>query len=226
MPMNYRHKLSAYDLPPVPHFYRDDYIEGDFEQGTLRTSLGTRVIALPRDLVLGLHEAIEYEAGRAWSIVCYSCGRNWGARLMQMMQNEWRAHYRQHLEHMDFEIFEGWINEFFRFNGWAELEIDFALEPQGLVDFYLSDSVLEQLLEGFEADHVNEIFAGVIAAMVSWLAGRELEALEIASPRRGAARSRIIVGLPERIAQGRRARASAENGEEEILTAILATDSA
>ena len=92
---SYRHKLTKYDLPPTPHFERDDYLSGDFDAGTLTTTFGTRVIVLPEELIRGLHEALEFETGRAWSIVCYSCGRNWGARLMQMMQNEWREHHRQ-----------------------------------------------------------------------------------------------------------------------------------
>lgn len=224
MQMNYRQKLTAHDLPPIPHFYREDYLEGDFEQGTLTTSLGTRVIVLPSELMLGLHEALEYEAGRAWAIVCYSCGKNWGARLMQMMQAEWREHYRQQLEHMDFEIFQGWINEFFQFNGWGDLEIDFGLESKGLVQFYMKDSILEKILETFEAPYVNEIFAGVIAAMVCWLSGRDLDALEIGSKRLGAERSRIVVGLPERIERGRRARAAEEAREDDILAAMLADD--
>lgn len=220
---SYRHKLTKYDLPPTPHFERDDYLSGDFDAGTLTTTFGTRVIVLPEELIRGLHEALEFETGRAWSIVCYSCGRNWGARLMQMMQNEWREHHRQQLEHMDFHMFEVWMRDYFKFNGWGELEIDFSMETRGVVLFHLRDSVLDTILEDFPHDFVNEIFAGVIAAMSTWLAGRDLDCLEVAQASEGSG-AVLAVTLPERVTLARRLRASGAS-DEEMLDALSATPS-
>jgi hypothetical protein len=221
---SYRRKLTKYDLPPTPHFARDDYLIGDFDEGTLVTAFGTRVIVLPEELVQGLHEALEFETGRAWSIVCYTCGRNWGARLMQMMQNEWREHYRQQLEHMDFEMFERWMSDYFTFNGWGQLEIDFTQEHRGVVLFHLRDSVLDAILADFPHDYVNEIFAGMVAAMSTWLAGRELDCLEVAqaSEEGGAL---LAVTLPERVTHARRLRASGASTEE-MLDALGASPGA
>lgn len=210
--------LSKYDLPPTPPFLRGDYIEGAFTEGTLTTRFGTRIVMLPTELVLGLHRAIEYETGRAWKIVAYTCGRKWGERLLRRLKHEWREQNHQQLEHLEYHIFESWLIEYFRFCGWGELDIDFSMEAQGLVLFHLQDSVLDRILEDFDDDFVNEIFAGVFASMVTWLASRELDCIEIDSPRTGAEHSRFVVGLPEHIAAARRQREAGDGADALIET--------
>ncbi len=204
------------DLPPVPYFYRSTYLYGDFEHGTIVTENDTRLVMLPEELIKGLHQAIEYETGRAWNIVAYSCGRQWGKRLLRTMQDEWRNYHSMQFDHSEYFIFESWIAEYFSFLGWGELEIDFSREDEGLVQFYLQHSVLDHLLADLEDDYVNEIFAGVLASMCTWLSGRELECLEVETPQRGAERSRMIVGLPERIERARKARLNGADVEEMV----------
>lgn len=203
-----KRKLSKFDLPPVPYFYRSSYLQGDFEAGTLRTEHGHRVIVLPEELLKGLHKAITYETGRAWNLVAYTCGQHWSEKFLRNMQSEWREYYSQTFEKCDFSIFESWVAEYFKFQGWGTLSIDFSMEEQGLVQFFIEDSIFDRLLDDLGEDYVNEIFAGFLGGLASWLASRDLSCIEVESPQKGAERSRLIVGLPERVESARRVRVS------------------
>lgn len=218
-----KNAISKFDLPPVPYFFRSDYLKSDFEEGTLTTQFGTRVIVLPQELIVGIHRAIEYETGRAWNLVAHTCGRTWGGRVLKTLQNDWRTYYRQQFEQSEFNIFEAWLSEYFKFNGWGELSIDFEHERYGLVQFYLKDSVLSLLLdEELKSDYVNEIFAGLLATMSTWLAGRELDCLEIASTKTGADASRFVVATPEKVDAARRARSQGATPDE-MLALLMET---
>ncbi len=211
-----KRNYSKFDLPPVPYFFRKSYLQGDFEAGTLRTEHGGRIIVLPEELIQGLHKAIEYETGKAWNLVAYSCGKHWSEKFLRNMQAEWRAYYSQTFEKCDFTIFESWVAEYFKFQGWGKLTIDFSMEDNGLVQFYIENSIFDRLLGDMNDSYVNEIFAGFIAGLSSWLASRDLECLEVESPQNGAARSRLVVGIPERVESARRVRVSGGTTEDMI----------
>lgn len=214
-------KPHKQDLPPVPYFYRSGYLSGDFQEGTLMLEGGTRMVVLPEDLIQGLHAALKYETGRAWRIVAYECGRSWGGRFLQSIQQEWRTYYGMRFDDCEYYIFENWLSEYFEFLGWGKLEVDFSREEEGMVQFYLGDSILDELLGDFDAVYVNEIFAGLLASLATWLSGRELGCLEIESPQQEAERSRLICGLPDRIERARRARVHDVNSEQ-LIKAFLA----
>ena len=214
-------KPHKQDLPPVPYFYRSGYLEGDFQEGTIKVETGTRIVVLPEDLLRGLHAALKFETGRAWRIVAYECGRSWGGRFLQSVQQEWRNYYGMRFDDCEYYIFENWLSEYFSFLGWGDLKIDFSREEEGMVQFYLRDSILDELLEEFDAGYVNEIFAGLLASTATWLSGRELGCVEIESPKNGADRSRFICGLPERVERARKARLH-DVGAQKLVKAFLA----
>ncbi len=198
---------TQFDLPPIPFVQRDDYLEQHLEDGRMKTGAGTRLVVMPEELIVGLHRALHHEAGSAWSLIAYTCGRRWGERLLDTIDREWRHYEGESFERVEYPVFEGWLESYFDFYGWADLEVDFSEERQGVVQFWLADSVFDRLLEDFEGDYVNEIFAGVLASLTSRMADRELECLEIASAHQeDVERSRLAVALPERIEEARRAR--------------------
>jgi hypothetical protein len=213
---------TQFDLPPVPFVWRDDYLDQNLDGGRMTTRAGTRLVVMPEELIRGLHEALHHEAGAAWSLIAYTCGRRWGERLSDTIDREWRHYHGQSFEQADFPVFEGGLEAYFDFYGWADLEIDFSREREGIVQFWLADSIFDRLLGGdaFDGAYVNEIFAGVLGAMTSRLAGRELECLEIQSAAEDSVeRSRLAVALPERIEEARHARLDGADVEEllEIL---------
>jgi uncharacterized protein len=217
------HTLTQYDLPQRPYYDRRTYLKSDFKEGVLRTETGRRVIILPQELVLGVHQAIEYETGRAWNLVAHLCGRRWGERLLVTVREEWRHFHRSSLDHVDFDFFQEWLKGYFRFHGWGRLEMDFSMERKGLVEFHLYDSILDRLLESLPGGYVNEIFAGLLASWISWFSGEELDCLEIASPQLGAEYARFVVGLTPRIEAARKKR-SAGADLEAMMQALMETE--
>lgn len=211
--------LTQFDLPPRPYYERQTYLQSDFREGVLKTESGRRVIILPQELVLGVHQAIEYETGRAWNLVANLCGRRWGERLLLTVREEWRHFHRTSMDHVEFDFFEEWLKGYFRFHGWGRLEMDFSMERQGLVEFRLYDSVLDRLLASLPGGYVNEIFTGLLASWISWFSGEELDCLEIASPHLGAECARLIVGTTPRIEAARRRRAA--GGDLEAMMEVL-----
>lgn len=214
--------MSAMSEPVLrPYFRRDDFLRGDPAQGTLTNFAGHRMIVLPEDLIQGLHRAIAYETGHAWPLVAYACGRRWGERLVRTWQREWREAYACELDASMYLYVEIWLKEAFAHYGWGELELDFSLEDQGVVQLWLRDSVLARLLVEIEGDHVCDIFTGVFAATLSWLAGRDLEAVEVACSKSGHERCRFAVALPEHVEAAQRAKLDGGDPDS-IMRALLA----
>ena len=199
--------VTHYDLPPSPYFRRANYLRSNFDEGIVRTKAGSRVIILPQELVQGVHQAIEYETGKAWNLVVYLCGRRWGERLLGSVRQEWRQFHHTSVDHIDFSVVQRWLREYFAFHGWGHLEVDFSREDDGLVLFSLQDSVLDRLLSNLSGGYVNEIFCGLLAAWVSWFASAELECIEVESPQHGADKALLAVGIRDRIEAARKARA-------------------
>lgn len=182
-----------------PYFLRPDYLKGSAHEGTIRTKAGDRVIALPEELIQGLHRAIAFETGRALPVITYTCGRRWGARVVRRWEEAWRQSYQERMEASEYPIFENWLVQAFRFHGWGELEIDFSMEDTGIVQFFLKDCVLAKLLADIEEPMVGDIFAGLFASLTSWIVGRELECAQVACEKNGAERCHFVVALPDRI---------------------------
>lgn len=205
-----------------PYFLSDNYLSGQPNQGTLRVDGDERVVVLPEELICGLHRALEYETGHAWPIVAYTCGRKWGQRLLAHWRGEWARHYGVALDDAPFPHFEVWLAEAFAFFGWGRLEVDFSLEQRGVVQCFLEQSVLARLLKDVvEHDHVCEIFTGLFAAVISDLAGVELEALEVACEAGGHRRCHFVVAREAYIERARSARLDG-GSPEAILEALLA----
>ena len=207
--------------PPLrPYFLRRDYLQGDSRLGTIQSKGGHRMIVLPEELIIGLHNAIEKETGHAWSVVAYTCGFKWGERLLKTWIAEWRTFYQVELDRADYVYFQAWMLQAFEFYGWGQLEIDFSLEHEGMIQYWLKDSVLVRLLDDLEDSHVCEIFAGLLAAVTSWLAGRDLAGLEISCAKSGYDRCRFAVMMPDHIERARDVKLQG-GAPEAILAALL-----
>jgi predicted hydrocarbon binding protein len=189
-----------------PWFLKKNWLQGSAFEGTIRTRDGDRVVVLPEELLQGLHRAIAFETGAALPIIAYTCGRRWGARMVRRWDAQWREHYQERMEQTEFDMFQAWLIQSFRFQGWGELSWDFSMEQQGVLHFEVRNCVLSRLLADLEEPMVADIFAGVFAALSSWVVGRELECAQIACEKSGAPACRFVVATPERIEKVRNAR--------------------
>lgn len=187
-----------------PYYLKNDYIKGNAFDGTLMSKSNHRLLLLPEELIIGLHEAIEYEAGQAMPVITYTCGRSWGERLVKRWEQEWDFFYQTELKAASFVYFEQWLKQSFLFHGWGEIELDFSLQDEGLLQFWLEDSVLAHLLKSLDAPRSCGIFSGLLAALTSGICERELEAVELECSKSGAERCHFVVAVPSLIEQARK----------------------
>lgn len=198
----------------IPYFLRSNYLKGSAFEGTIHTAHGDRMIVLPEELIQGLHRAVAFETGRALPIIMYACGKRWGQRVIRRWEEGWRRSYQERMDAADFEVVHAWLDSAFRFHGWGALELDFTLAEEGAVQFYVTDSVFARLLKDLEEPIVSDIFAGLFAALSSWLTGRELECLQVECEKSGAPRSRFVVTTPERVEAARALRMDNASSEQ------------
>jgi hypothetical protein len=187
-----------------PHQLRGDYLRASARDGTLLDKLDRRTVVLPEELVVGLHNAIIEETGHAWTIIAYNCGRRWGGRLFESWQAEWERLYDIDLYQADFLLFERWLDVCFAYYGWGGIHMDFERQGEGLIDITLEDSILAELLADIDSETVCEIFSGLLASIVSSLAGEEIGCLELTCAHHDEHDScHFVVGLEERIERAR-----------------------
>jgi hypothetical protein len=204
----------------VPYFLKSDYLQGSAYEGTIHTRYGDRMLVLPEELVQGLHRAVAFETGRALPIIMYTCGKRWGARVVKRWEDGWRQAYQERMDGAAFTMVAAWLDSAFRYNGWGGLEIDFSLENEGVVQFFVKDCVFARLLHDSEEPMVGDIFAGLFASLSSWLSGRDLECVQVACEKSGADRSRFVVSTPERVAAVRTMRME-DAGTEQLLVKLM-----
>lgn len=215
---------TAFATPiAAPAFERDDYLDGDPYEGTLRTRDGRRMIALPEDLIVGLHNAISRETGRAWPIVAYRCGKKWGEGLFESWESSWKAQYGVGLLEGEFRVFEAWLTRLFAHFGWGKLSFDFSRQDDGLISACVENSIFARLLGDLEDGRVCGIMAGLFGAVVSKMAGRELEAVELRCQKDGHQHCEFVVGTPGRIERARRVRLQ-HGRSDEMLEELMKPD--
>ena len=217
--------LTPDPIMKPPLFERADYLQTSLYDGVLRTLEDHRVLALPEELLQGLHRALAREIGRAWSVVAYRCGKKWGARSMERWRAQWRDHQGVDPLEAHFVVFEAWLERLFAHQGWGALSLDFSRERDGLMLVEMGESVLVRVLEDFEDDERTcALFAGIFAALFTELVGRELESLELTCAHAGEAeRCRFAVGTPARIERARRLRVR-QAPTEELWEALMEPD--
>lgn len=204
--------LSEHGLQD-PYFWKDTYLKSSASKGTLMSQTNTRLLVLPEELVTGFHQALEYEAGRAFSIIAYTCGKKWGLYTTKRWEKEWRTFYQMAPHEADFAFFEAWLQACFVFHGWGRIEMDFSMERDGLLQYHLTDSVLAALNTSLEEPYVCGLFTGLLAHATGWLCGRELDALEIACVKNGAERCSFVVAAPEVIGEMRQMQMDGANAQ-------------
>jgi len=180
------------------HFTPAKYFDANVRGGILRSKAGARMITLNEDFVIGLHRALEDETGAAAPAVLYTVGKWWGERFVKQHELELRQLYQNEIGELPLGIWEVVLRRVWALYGWGRIEMSFALQDRGFVEVvvaspFYSDAV-GQL--GRTTDH---LLAGAIASIVRHLAGRDLEACEVACKSKGDADCRFLVGLKSRV---------------------------
>jgi predicted hydrocarbon binding protein len=183
----------------VKNPYREDeYFNLNVRSGILRGPTGTRLLAVPEELIEGLHKGLEDECGQAAPIVLYQCGKWWGKQFWKRQQVEVRHFFQEEMGELPFAFFLHVLRKVWALYGWGQIDFSFALKDKGFVEVRVAQAMYSDAVGniGRTSDH---IMAGVLASVVSELAGRELECVEVGCRSKGDQRCTFVLGMKARV---------------------------
>ena len=186
----------------LPIFAKNPYREGEYfslnvRNGVIRSPIGTRMVAIPEDLVLGLAAGLEEECGSATKVVLYACGRSWGQRCMKRLGIETRQFYQRDQAELPLHFHTQVLRRVWALYGWGLLQFDHSTSDKGLLEAIVENAMYSDVV-GNVGKTTDHIIAGVLAAILSELAGRELHAVEICCKSKGDARCHFMIGTEAR----------------------------
>ncbi|MEM6961871.1 MAG: V4R domain-containing protein, partial [Myxococcota bacterium] len=181
------------------HFRPEQYFsEHNVSTGVLRSPSGVRLLALPEDLITGLHRGLEDEAGAASSVILYSVGRWWGSQFMKQHEAEIRSFYNRDTKDLPLGFYLHILRRVWGLYGWGSLDLSFDLKEKGFLETIVDEAIYSASVGniGRPTDH---LVSGLLASIVGKLAGRELEAVEISCRSQGDPQCRFLLGQASRI---------------------------
>jgi predicted hydrocarbon binding protein len=214
--------MKANDVSPIArNFYvEEDYFSLNVRNGVIRSPIGTRIVGIPEELVAGLHAGLEEETGSASAVVLYTCGKWWGKQFAKRHAQEVRHFYNMDAAELPLHFYQQVLRRVWAMYGWGVLDLCYDYRDKGFITVDVHNAMYSEVV-GNIGRTSDFIIAGVLAAVVSDLAGRDLECLEIACKSKGDPKCEFIVGMKGRTdvvaAWMKQGRARAE-----ILSAIAA----
>lgn len=180
------------------HYREDEYFALNVKSGIIRNPAGTRMLGIPADLFAGLHAGLEEETGSASGVVLHACGKWWGERFWKRHAAEVRKFYGTDLTDMSVHVQQKLMRRIFALLGWGLVETNFDLMEKGYLEVVVENAVYSEVVGnlGRTTDH---LFAGVLSSIMSDLAGRQLDCIEIACRSKGDASCAFLVGLESRV---------------------------
>ncbi|MEY4768314.1 MAG: hypothetical protein RL637_953 [Pseudomonadota bacterium] len=144
-----------------------------------------RVIYLSSDLIVGIYDALHYEAGEAWGIIFHNCGYLWGKREIQRLKTDLKIRLQQDLEQLSVNEFTFLIESYFSKQGWgkAKIYLDDA-EQYGIVRVNLKNGLFDANLPQVEGS-VNYMIAGLLRAFFEYISQADLGCVETSWQRNG-----------------------------------------
>jgi hypothetical protein len=194
------------------------YFSVNVRSGVTRSPTGVRVITLPEELILGLHQSLEDEAGSAAPVILYEVGKWWGRQFARHYVTELRSFYDVEPGDLPISFYLQVLRKVWAVHGWGQLQLSFDLRDRGFIEAQVDRAMYSDVV-GSLGRTSNHLTAGILASLVGDIAGRDLECVEIASTSRGDQECRFLVGIKARteiveswVKQGR--------SPDEIVTAI------
>jgi hypothetical protein len=192
--------MKADDLTPRArsHYHEEDYFSLNVRNGIIRSPIGTRMLVIPEELVQGLHVALQEETGGASGVVLYACGRWWGRQFVKRHATEVRQFYQVDLGELPLHFQQQLLRRVWAMYGWGLLDMSFDLRDQGFVEVTVQNAMYSETVGnlGRPSDH---LIAGVLASIVTELAGRDVECVETACKSKGDPRCHFLVGIQSRV---------------------------
>jgi predicted hydrocarbon binding protein len=177
----------------------ESYLKLDVRKGVIRNPMGARMLAIPEQLIQGLHKGLEEETGSAAPVVLYSVGKWWGARYAQRHSDEVRAFHGRALHEIPLAMYVQSLRRSWGLLGWGSLELSFDLAAQGFIVADVSGAPYSASVGKLDrpSDH---LVAGVLGSLISQISGRDLGCVEIACRSQGDESCTFVVGMTDRLA--------------------------
>lgn len=175
----------------------------DLYEGTVSSPAGAKVIYLSTDIIVGIHKAIEYEAGEAWAIILKSCGRRWGKRVAGSLEKELRSVANRRFDALTVTEYVALLEKYFSHHGWGRLTLRLeGVEQHGVIHAELKDSLFRHALPQVEGA-VDHMVAGMLAGVFEQVGQTQLDVLQFnARTDDGVAITHFLISGTERIATG------------------------
>jgi predicted hydrocarbon binding protein len=180
------------------HYREDEYFSLNVRSGVVRNPLGTRVVGIPEELIAGLHAGLTEETGGAADIVLYNCGKWWGKQFSVRHNQEMRQFFGKDQGELPMHFYLQVLKRVWALHGWGSVALSFALQEQGFIEVAVEQAMYSSVV-GSLSRHSDAVTAGFLASVVSDMAGRDLECVEVACKSKGDTRCEFIIGLKSRI---------------------------
>lgn len=167
--------------------------------GTIQNQGGTRVVYLSSDVIRGVYNALEYEAGEAWKIILRNCGFFWGRRVAINLDRELSLIFQAAAKDLPVAEYVRFLEAYFRYHGWGVMEINLdRAVSHGLVVGRLRNSLFESVLTEVNGP-VDYMIEGMLRAMFEHISGTPLDCVQVASEKSGAQACEFVVTGASRI---------------------------
>lgn len=154
-----------------------DQCDYDLEGGKV-SGTNERVIFLSSDLIRGIYQALNYEAGEAWGLIFNNCGYLWGKFEAERLKKALQIRIQQEIEQLSVTDFVLLIESYFCKQGWGRVKIHLDdAEQYGIIRINLKNSLFDANLEEIDGP-VNFMIAGLLKAFFEHISHSELDCME------------------------------------------------
>jgi predicted hydrocarbon binding protein len=162
-----------------------DSCEYDLVGGKV-TATTERVIYLSSDLIIGIYEALNYEAGEAWALIFNNCGYLWGRREIDRLKKELKIRIQQEIEQLSVKDFSSLIEGYFSKQGWGKVKIHLDdAEQYGIIRVNLKNGLFDANLSPLVNGSTNYMIAGLLRAFFENISQASLGCVETSWQRNG-----------------------------------------
>ncbi len=180
-------------------FRAEDYFSLDVRKGVIVNPIGSRMIAVPDQLMQGLEAGLLEETGSATPVILFSVGKWWGARYAKRHGAETKQFFGRELHEVPLAVYLQSLRRSWALMGLGRLELSFKYAEAGFVVADIQDTPYSAAI-GKSDRPTDHLVAGVLAALISDISGRDLSCAEIACKSMGDASCRFVVGTTDRLA--------------------------
>lgn len=190
--------LLNHDRLPANYYANEVYVRGDLEMGLLESRRGDRLLSLPQTLIQAIYAGLNKETGQASRLVLFNCGRWWGKNFFNRFQDEVSDYYGTPLVEMQMADFLQALKQCWITYGLGRLNLDQTYHDRGFLIVETQNSPFARLAPDAQLPACF-LEAGMLAAIFSQLAGRDLHCVQTRCESMGADSNLFVIGLRQRL---------------------------